>query len=98
MSRYDWLPLIESNDMAIYRNNIPWQSFPFEKGYRIHYVTEGDKLRPWNISFKWYNVTTYDDIIFLINNVQDPWEIPDGYRLRIPDKVELDTWLSNFLA
>lgn len=91
------LPEIEiSEDIKIYRNNIPWQSFPFNQGYRIHYMTDIDKLRSWNVSVLWYNSVDYDDILFLINNVQDPWNMPDGYELKIPFKQELDIWLQQF--
>lgn len=95
--RYNHLPLIITvNGMQIYRNNIPWQSFPYETGYRIHHVTDNEKLRTWSISQLWYNTTDYDDVIFLINNIQDVWNIPDGYELKIPAKQELDLWLQKF--
>lgn len=94
MSRFNFLKKLETiNDIDIYNLSIPWHTFPFYQGYTYHYMTQEDILKTEYISFKYYGNTDYDDIIMLINNIEDPFNIPIGLQIKIPNKKELDTWI-----
>lgn len=95
--RYDWLPLMMSKDDSdFYWDNIPWQSFPYRKGYTSHYISEMDILRPWNIPYRYRFPVHYDDIILKINGILDLDNVSTGTEIRIPNKQELDTWLNQW--
>lgn len=85
----------DDENNKIYHMNVPWGKFPFNEGYRKHFITEVEKMRPWLISIQYYNTPKYRDVIFFINNVQDTFNIPDGYELRIPIQHELEKWIAD---
>lgn len=79
---------IEELDVTIYDSrSIKWSTFTFDNGYYKHRITEYEILRPYLISSQYYGNVNYEDIILLINNIQDPFEIVVGTEIKIP-KIE----------
>ena len=96
MSRFSFLNIIDtinSIDVDIYDLQIPWHKFPYYSGYTLHYISQEDIIKTENIPYKHYKNTDYDDIIMLLNNIDDPFNIPLGLQIKIPDKTELDKWI-----
>lgn len=78
--------LQKDNDYTIIDSrSVNWGNFVFTNGYKTHYITQDELLKPYLISFGYYNVADYEDVILLINNIEDPYEVVPGTLLLIPD-------------
>jgi hypothetical protein len=70
-------------------------TFKFTNGYFKHVLTQREKERPDKISFQYYGSVAYENLILLINNVVDVWELPVGTKLRIPKLEDLKTFIKD---
>jgi hypothetical protein len=73
--------------------SVNWNEFPFTNGYNEHTINKSDIYTPYNISYKWYGTTVYEDIILLINQVDDVFSLSPGKKLRIPILQDLKDWI-----
>lgn len=100
--RYDWAKYslsittpTDSVGIQVYDViNIDWSKFAFSTTYTTHTVTSMEVLKPWLISYKYFQSYTYEDIIFWINGIRNPLELSVGIVLRIPARTDIQ----NFLA
>lgn len=74
--------------------NVRWQDFPFQNGYQNHTITKQETMRPWLISFKYYNSAFYEDVLFLINGVRDPLNLVVGQNLKVPPVSEIEAFVN----
>ena len=75
----------DSSYMILDTHSIKWGDFKFVNGYIKHYISEQELLKPYLISFGYYSTAEYEDVILLVNNISDPYEVVPGTELKIPD-------------
>ncbi len=95
--RYKLMNILdESTDNKIYDpTSIDCSKFLWSQGYYKHYVSEFDILKPYNISYAYYGDVQYEDIILLLNNIENVWDIYPGAMLMIPKLDELNSFVLN---
>lgn len=93
--RHKVMEVLETVDnITVYDSTtIDWTSYPWQTGYIIHYITNTEILKPYFISYQYYNTVEYEDIIMLLNNIEDPWQLVPGSPLRIPNFQNLQRWI-----
>ena len=69
--------------------SIDWNKFKFNSNSRKHLVTQAETVRPYLIVFNEYGSIEFEDIIFLINNIENPLELRAGQELQIPALIDL---------
>ena len=72
---------------------IDWSKFRFRDGFRIHKVSQAEALKTWLISFNEYGTVEFEDILFLINNIDNPLEIKPELELKIPEESEIQSFI-----
>lgn len=86
--------LEDTPDYTIYdARTIDWSTFTFTNGWYTYIVTELDLLKPYMISFAYYNDISYEDIILLVNNIEDPFEMVVGSELKIPKLDDIKSFI-----
>ena len=95
--RYKLMTVIDetSNNIIYDPTSIDWTKFLWTQGYYKHYVSEYDVLKPYGISYAYYNDVQYEDIILLLNGVENPWDMYPGAMLKVPKQAELDRFILN---
>lgn len=64
--------------------SINWADFKWKRGFTEHIVTKTEALKPYLISFRFYNTYDYDDIIFILNKLPDIDLLRPGMIIYIP--------------
>lgn len=72
------------SDVILDSTSIDWKSFQWTNGYYTHKVTKKEIQRPYLISFAYYGDVNYEDIILLLNNIKDPFEMVPESVIYIP--------------
>lgn len=75
---------LEDGVQLLKRNKIDYQGRSTND--RVHNVVEEEKI--WNIAYKYYGNSKWWHIIADANNIENPFELPVGGSILIPD---LDT-------
>jgi len=93
--RYKLMTVLDNTTInTIYDpTSMDWTKFKWEQGYYKHYVSEFDIIKPYNISYAYYNNVDYEDIILLLNGIDNPWDLFPGAEIKVPKKEELDTFI-----
>jgi hypothetical protein len=68
-------------------------SFSWINGYYPHKVTKVEISKPYLISYAYYGTVDYEDLILLLNNVTNPFEMVPGKELRIPKLEDLQSFI-----
>jgi hypothetical protein len=73
--------------------SILWSSFKWTNGYFSHKITKKEIERPYLISYAYYGIVDYWDIILLLNNISDIFEVIPESEIFIPKLVDLKTFI-----
>jgi hypothetical protein len=73
--------------------SIMWSNFKFTNGYKKHYVSSDEILKPYLISMGYYGTVEYEDVILLVNNIQDPYELIPGIEINIPNLQDIQQFI-----
>lgn len=88
--------LTEENDIIIYNPlSINWTKYDWTNGYYKHRVTKIEIRKPWLVSYAYYGSVVYENIIFWLNRIDDPFEMMPGTELWIPKLDDLKTFIRN---
>jgi len=83
-----------SDDVDIFDSQtVDWSKFEFTNGYTKHNVTTTEILRFYLVSSAYYGNVDYEDILLLINNITDPFEMAAGSEIKIPKIQDLKTFI-----
>ena len=82
----DGVDILDSQD-------VDWSSFEFTNGYYTHHVTEHECLRFYLISSAYYGTVDYEDILLLVNNIEDPFEMVIGSEIKIPKLQDIKSFI-----
>jgi len=86
--------LTTTQDIDIYDpTSINWKTFSWSRGYYTHSLTEIEILKPYLISYSYYETVAYEEIILLLNGIQDIWAVVPGTEIRIPKLDDLRNFL-----
>lgn len=72
---------------------INWNDFLWSNGYYVHTLTKAEILKPYLLSYQYYGNSIYEDIILLLNEIEDIWNIPVGTEIKIPKIQDLKTFI-----
>lgn len=75
--------------------SIQWSNFKFEDGYTPYYLTQTDVDRAWIPAFSFLGDPEFEDIIWLINGIVNPFELAPGQMLKIPNPSEVERFIYN---
>jgi len=85
----------ETDGIIVYdTQSIDWTTYDWTQGYTKHFITEQEILKGYLIAHNYYRDVNYESIIFLLNNISDPWDIIIGTEIRIPTLSNLQTFIS----
>lgn len=74
-----------TNNIQVYDPlTVDWSKFQWKNGFYIHKITIKEIEKPYLISYAYYKNIEYEDIILLVNNIQNVWEVVPGKELKIP--------------
>jgi len=95
--RYSLQNTIEENDeYTIYDlTTLDMSSFKFSNGYYMHTITQQDRIKPYMISYAYYGSVVYENLLLLINNIEDIWELPVGTKIRIPKLDDIKKFIKD---
>jgi len=74
-------------------SSIDWSKFSWENGFIKHRITRYEVMKPYLISSAYYGTTAYEDIILLVNNIQDIFEVVPEEEIRIPKLVDIKNFI-----
>lgn len=99
--RYQIMPLIETDedtDIEIYDLfAVAWEQFEFNEGITKHNVNKNDTQKPYYIAHKYYDDVQYEDLLFLINNIEDPSELTTFTTIDIPEMKDIDDFILKYV-
>lgn len=73
---------------------INWGEFLWGSGFYEHVVTKREIYRPYLIAEKYFSGnTSYEDVILLLNNIDNPFDLKSGVKIRIPMKEDIDLFI-----
>jgi hypothetical protein len=85
---------IETDPETIYNPmSVDFSNFKFTNGYYNHRLTQYEIEKPYLLSLQYYGEVTYEDIILLLNNIPDIFEVPVGTQVKIPKLQDIQTFL-----
>ena len=67
--------------------------FKWQNGFQKYVVQEKDVYKFYRVSESFYGTAEYEDIILLINNIEDPFDLTPGAVIFLPDLTELKSYL-----
>jgi len=81
--------ILSDTDGNIIRDSssVLWRNFEWTNGYFTHKISKIEIERPYLISQTYYQSVEYWDIILLVNNIEDIFEIIPMTEIYIP-KIE----------
>jgi len=95
--RHKVMSQLEIQDQVVVYDaqSIRWDTFDWTLGYQKHFVTANEILKGYLIADNYYGDVNYESIIFLLNNVSDPWEMVPGTEIRLPNLTDIQTFILN---
>ena len=82
------------HDLDIYDpTSIDWSTFEFTNGYYSHYLTKDQILKPYIISYIYYQDVGWEYVLLLINNILDIEDVPPGTEIYIPKIGDLQDFI-----
>ena len=83
----------DSEYTIIDSRSVNWSAFTFTNGFKRHYISDVEILKPYLISSLYYSTVDYEDEILLINGISDIFEVKVGSELKIPDLNDLKQFI-----
>ena len=76
-------------------NSIDWCKYEWTNGYLPHTITEAEIYRPYLLALKYFDDIEYEDIILILNNISNIFELRPGVQIRIPRVEDVDKFLAD---
>lgn len=88
--------IIDETDGIIIRDpsSIKWKDFVWNNGYFKHKISKLEIERPYLLSQTYYGTIDYWDIIFLVNGVEDIFEIVPLSEILIPKIEDIKSFIA----
>lgn len=87
--------ILDETDNIVIKDptSIQWESFPWTNGYYKHYISKTEIERPYMISYTYYGSVEYWDIILILNNIEDIFEVVPYSELYLPKLVDIKQFI-----
>lgn len=76
-------------------SSIQWSNFKFEDGFTTYYLTKADVDRAWIPAFSFLGDPEFEDFIWLINGIVNPFDLLPGQMIKIPTLTEVERFIYN---
>lgn len=73
--------------------SISWKNFSWTNGYYKHYISKTEIERPYMISYNYYGTIEYWDIILLLNNIEDIFEVVPYSLIYLPKLADIKNFI-----
>ena len=73
--------------------SVNWSKFPFDNNFKVHVLKASDILKPYMISFVYFDTVDYEDIILLINGIENVFDLLPGTEIKIPMIEDLENFI-----
>ena len=73
--------------------SIDWKTFKWNNGYFEHIVTKHETEQFFKISGAYYGTYIYTDLIKLLNNIIDPFEMIPGSKIKLPKLEDIKQFI-----
>lgn len=94
MNQSIYTKLVDNSDYTIIDSRaVNWSSFVFTNGFKRHFISSEEILKPYLISYQYYSTVEYEDEILMINGISDPFLLVPGIEIRIPDINDLKQFI-----
>lgn len=96
--RYKILKKITSkNGINIYNpTSVKWNEFEFTNGYKKHVVSKNEILKPYMISYQYYDTVEYDDLLLSINGIDNIFDFEPGIEIKIPYIEDIEAFILKY--
>jgi hypothetical protein len=86
--------IIQEDPVPVYDSgSIDFSTFKWTNGYYNHKLTKKEIEKPYILSFQYYGVVDYEEMILLVNNIPDIFEVPIGTSIKIPKLDDLKIFI-----
>ncbi len=86
------------NNVTIYDSeSIDWNTFTWENGYFKHILKQEEVLKFYMVSYQYYDTVEYEDVILLLNNIANSFDLVRGSIIKIPKKKDIDDFITGNL-
>lgn len=76
--------------------SVDWSKFEWTNGYIKHFISMEEISKPYLISYAYYGIVDYEDIILLINNIANIFEVAPNMEIKIPSLIDIKTFLLKY--
>ena len=74
-------------------NSVDFSKFNWDNGYIKHYITPSEIAKPYLISFYYFGSIDYEDIILLVNNIANIFDVAPGMEIKIPNVTDVKNFI-----
>jgi len=85
--------LTDDNTVIKDPTTVDWRTFRWDNGYFVHYITTTEILKPYLISAAYYGSIEYEDIILLLNNIENPFDMIPEQTIYIPKLADIKSFI-----
>ena len=78
--------------------SVDFSQFQWTNGYIKHYITPLEISKPYLISYSYYGAIDYEDIILLVNNIANIFDVVPGMEIKIPNATDIKNFILKFRA
>lgn len=76
--------------------SIDWKSFEWTNGYTKHFISREEIAKPYLISLAYYGSIDYEDIILLLNNIANIFDVVVNSEIKIPKIQDIKTFILRY--
>jgi hypothetical protein len=88
---------METDPEMIYNPmSVDFSKFEYTSGYYNHRLTQIEIEKPYLLSLQYFGEVSFEDIILLINNIPDIFEVPVGTEVKIPKLQDVQSFLLGY--
>ena len=76
--------------------SVSWSKFDWANGYIKHYIASDEIAKPYLISYAYYGTIDYEDVLLLINNIANIFEVVPGMEIKIPFITDIKNFILKY--
>lgn len=76
--------------------SVDWSKFEWTNGYIKHFISTEEIAKPYLISYYYYGSIIYEDIILLINNIANIFDVVPDSEIKIPTVADIKTFILKY--
>lgn len=76
--------------------SVDWSKFEWNNDYIKHFISKEEVSKPYLISYAYYGSIDYEDILLLINNIANIFEVVPDMEIKIPNIRDIKNFLLKY--